>query len=289
MAFYVGGVHYVSKMTTDLSFLPVPAAQDPLLLHWFGEQIPWLLESNPELAHACSTIRGHLSTFDVNKGVDNGPSDEALQQLATAQKDLLAQAAKNGSLLSPEALKRTAHAPVPAGADHADPGQRWQYSAFQTVIYGDQVYADLLQVLPAWFDHRAISDAAVTVQQMYKSRLLRKFARARRHAAERKVMMDNIARAKRSMRAAIYLQGRWRTFLLRRAMKDAHDEARVEKARRHEEREVDKAIRKAARDQQAKEEMMVLRLQRMWQVRNRVGVGVGAGVGVGVGVDVSGA
>ena len=47
MAFYVGGVNYVTKMTTDLRFLPAPSQQDPLLLFWFSEQLPWLLSSDP--------------------------------------------------------------------------------------------------------------------------------------------------------------------------------------------------------------------------------------------------
>ena len=34
-------------------FLPLPVEQDPLLLHWFGDQLPWLLEKDESLRSSC--------------------------------------------------------------------------------------------------------------------------------------------------------------------------------------------------------------------------------------------
>ena len=56
MAFHVDGVNYLTRMTTDLAFLPCPSHQDPLLLHWFGEQLPWLLERSSELRDYCRPL-----------------------------------------------------------------------------------------------------------------------------------------------------------------------------------------------------------------------------------------
>ena len=48
--------------------LPVPGTQDPLLLHWFGEQLPWLLRDVQELPEALADL-GHvhpLTTLPVD-------------------------------------------------------------------------------------------------------------------------------------------------------------------------------------------------------------------------------
>ena len=46
----------------------MPATQDPLLLHWFGEQLPWLLRDVQELPEALADL-GHvypLTTLPVD-------------------------------------------------------------------------------------------------------------------------------------------------------------------------------------------------------------------------------
>jgi hypothetical protein len=46
----------------------VPGTQDPLLLHWFGEQLPWLLRDVQELPEALADL-GHvhpLTTLPVD-------------------------------------------------------------------------------------------------------------------------------------------------------------------------------------------------------------------------------
>lgn len=44
-----GGASYLPRMCNDLSFLPLPTALDPLLVEWFGEQLPWMLDNVPKL------------------------------------------------------------------------------------------------------------------------------------------------------------------------------------------------------------------------------------------------
>ena len=42
LKFFVHGIDYLSKMASDTHFLPLPTTSDPLLLHWFGEVLPWV-------------------------------------------------------------------------------------------------------------------------------------------------------------------------------------------------------------------------------------------------------
>lgn len=53
ITFFHEGQNYLRKMCTDLRFLPLPVEQDPLLLHWFGDQLPWLLEKDESLRSSC--------------------------------------------------------------------------------------------------------------------------------------------------------------------------------------------------------------------------------------------
>lgn len=269
LGFYVGGVNYLRKMCSDLAFLPAPSAQDPLLLHWFGEQLPWVLEHSEELRDSCDgrlVASYDIKRNDIHSGVDSIQT-RALAQLGAAQKDLLDQAAKHGTLCAPAALVKHAKPPDAPGADAPGAGQRWQYAAFQTLLYGGEVYVPLLRFLPRWFSHRAVTDAAVTVQQMYRNRLSRKFARTLRQQAERQRKLDHIARAKKHMRSAIFLQGMWRSFLMKRALKDASREAVREEKRRKSAAELELARQTAFRDQRRKEETAVIMLQRRWKVR----------------------
>ena len=63
MAFHVGGVNYLTKMTTDLRFLPAPSLQDPLLLHWFAEQLPWVLAGARSCAQEACLPPGRMAPF----------------------------------------------------------------------------------------------------------------------------------------------------------------------------------------------------------------------------------
>ena len=196
IAFYVGGVNYLTKMATDLSFLPAPSAQDPLLLHWFGEQLPWLLSHSKALGEACMPSE-EISAFQA-RTTAAGASPEAVAQMAQAQKELLQELARNGTLCAPAHLGRLAEPPPPSGSEEEviDAGVRWQWAALQTLLYGSEAYRALLVAFPAWFRHNELEEAALVVQQQYRNRLKRKFSRVRRQATEKKALMSKIAEAK---------------------------------------------------------------------------------------------
>jgi hypothetical protein len=274
LGFYVGGVDYMRKMCTDLAFLPAPSSQDPLLLHWFGEQLPWMLAFGqppgfePGLSKACDAP---IASFDARRAPSAHESvrerEHALAQLAAAQKDLLEVGAKHGTLCAPSALPRLARAPASPGADAPTLGQRWQYEAFQALLYGGVLYVPLLRGLPQWFAHRALTDAALTVQHMYRHRLVRKFRRTLLETRDREAKLKNIAAAKKQLRSAMFLQGMWRRFCLRREVKRRRDAKRLEEKRRKNAHESEAARLVAFRDQRRQEEDAIIKLQRRWKVR----------------------
>ena len=271
IAFYVGGVNYLTKMSTDLSFLPAPSAQDPLLLHWFGEQVPWLLAHSSSLAQACLPSE-QVSAFQA-RSVDQGASPEAVAELAQAQKELLEEAARNGSLCSPADLNLLAQPPPPGGAGpddagHLDAGVRWQWAALQTLLYGGEAYAALLVAFPAWFHHNELSEAATVVQQQYRNRLNRKFSRVRRQATEKKAMMDKIAEAKNVWKSSAKLQCHWRGFLVRRALREATETQKSEDQRRRTAQELELAKLKQRQDERHVEEKAALFIQQRWKVKS---------------------
>ena len=274
LSFYVGGVDYMRKMCTDLAFLPAPSSQDPLLLHWFGEQLPWMLafgqppSFEPGLAKACDAP---IVSFDARRAPSAHESvrerEHALAQLAAAQKDLLEVGAKHGTLCAPSALPRLARAPAAPGADAPTLGQRWQYEAFQALLYGGVLYVPLLRGLPQWFTHRALTDAALTVQHMYRNRLVRKFRRTLLETRDHEAKLKNIAAAKKQLRSALFLQGAWRRVCLRREVKKRRDAKRLEEKRRKSAHESEAARLVAFRDQRRLEEDAIIKLQRRWKVR----------------------
>ena len=198
MSFYVGGINYLTKMTTDLAFLPAPSAQDPLLLHWFSEQLPWMLSSDPQLAAACLPLE---SIADLRAyGEEDGTPPDAVAQLMSAQKDLLEEAARNGTLVPPSSLHRLAKPPQlsPAGEkdEAVDAGARWQWEALQTVLYGSVTYKSLLTPLAGWFRNREIQHAASVIQEAYRTRKSRRLARIRRGASEKHHAMQAVEKVK---------------------------------------------------------------------------------------------
>ena len=266
MAFYVGGVNYLTKMSTDLRFLPAPSQQDPLLLHWFGHQVPWILKFDPTCAEVCLPEE-HVATFQP-KGVVEGESPAQLALLATAQKELLEEAARNGTLLAPAKLVQHA-VPPPASADddgHLDGGARWQWAALQTLLYGSECYRPLVGRFPMWFKNRELEEAAVVVQQQYRNRLTRRFARTRRAAAEQKKVQDANAARLRLWRAAARLQRQFRGFVVRRAIREAASEQRSSVARQRSEHEQEIANRKILHDQRAQEDRAAFCIQNRFKV-----------------------
>ena len=83
------------------------------------------------------------------------------------------------------------------------------------------------------------------VQQQYRNRLARRFARANRALVERKRMLDNVARAKRHFKSAARMQGHWRGFLVRRALMEATQEAKNLEQRKRTQQEIELQRHKA--------------------------------------------
>ena len=267
MAFYVGGVNYLTKMSTDLAFLPAPSAQDPLLLHWFSDQLPWLLSHSDPLAEACMDVR-LMAPFGA-RSVNEGGSPDGVAQLAQAQKELLEESARNGTLCAPAHLQSLAAPPPPTGYDDEvlDAGVRWQWAALQTLLYGSEAYRSLLAALPAWFANNELEEAAMVVQQQYRNRLTRKLSRVKRQATDRKYMMDRIAQAKSVWRSSATLQAQWRGFLVRRALKEAAIEHKNEDQRKRTAQELELQKFKQNQDQRQEEERAAHYIQQRWKVK----------------------
>ena len=136
LIFCYGGASYLLKMTTDLPFLPLPIAHDPLLLLWFGEQLPWLLAEVPSLARRRrAVVASELApSFDAPPRPE--PGTDAAIELKEASYLLLDEAARCGMPRAPSALARAAK----ARSRSLHLGIRWQWSAFQVLLYGGESY-----------------------------------------------------------------------------------------------------------------------------------------------------
>ena len=214
MAFFLpdGGGNYLLKMCVDVGeLLPVPATQDPLLLHWFGEQLPWLLRDVEELPRDLAEL-GHvhpLTTLPVDREAiaafvpppdtgtaaagtaaaiataagtgPSGPPTPSHAQLAEAQAALLAEGTRGGVLHAPDALL-----PIARRRERMerDPGKTWRRAALQMLLYGGEHYRALLAGFPSWFRHGELSKAATQVQRHFRERKLRKLMRTLRSGKE---------------------------------------------------------------------------------------------------------
>ena len=199
-------------MTTDLPFLPLPIAHDPLLLLWFGEQLPWLLAEVPSLArrrHA--VVASELApSFDAPPRPE--PGTDAAIELKEASYMLLDEAARCGMPRAPSALARAAK----ARSRSLHLGIRWQWSAFQVLLYGGESYHRMLRSLSICVQTLHLESAAITVQRGYRSRIARKLLRAMRETIAR----EREAKAARELESCVRVQAIWRGFFLRTALRD---------------------------------------------------------------------
>lgn len=83
------GVNYLLKILTDLCWLPLPGASDPLLLRWFGREAHWW---RPPYRHAYpphvmhnGTRQGILPPFPLDL-LSAPPEGEVTQGLLTAMR-----------------------------------------------------------------------------------------------------------------------------------------------------------------------------------------------------------
>ena len=159
------GVSYLLKMTTDLAFLPLPLLHDPLLMDWFRSELPWMLENIPKLMrrrHSSLTAK-LTSLFDASPPV----GDAAQREIAEAKNMLLEEAVRCGVSTSLAALSQSAV----ARARSTDPGIRWQWSAYQLLLYGGESYGRMLRSLSTFAKAKAADAAAIVLQRTYRKRL----------------------------------------------------------------------------------------------------------------------
>jgi len=275
LSFFVGGINVLRKLGTDLAFLPAPTACDPLLVDWFGEQVPWILTNWPELSSAVapssSSLPAEVRTpfrnllFAVRRTRDGKPRHHL--QLHAAQQDLRAMAAKHGTLCSPaDLLLHAAKAPPAPGDSKPSASGRWQYAAFQVLLYGGEIYLPLLQALPDWFAWTTVSEAARLVQRMYRTRVMRRLFSVISERVDKQLKIDQLARAKREFRAAIIVQRFWHDVLMKRAHKNAELEADIEGKRERAATKLEAANRKAFKESlRLRRESALVLIQRQWR------------------------
>ena len=275
--FYWGtpSMAYSLRMCTDLAFLPLPALGDPLLIEWYGRQLPWMLEHVNALSRLARAAEIHelanlthfaapsaalvaelaaqlpaaaaAATFRAcgldgphasgPHGASHGAESEGtsvpsslgrqtpqpvlppLAKLRSTQAAILAEAARCGLASSAAGLLK--HARKCARGSGRWSSSTWRWSAYEALLYGHSgSYVPLLKQLPKALDAFAAHDAAVLMQEAWRSRLARKLMRAvmQANALERAKQVAAILRKQEG--AANTLQKSVRARLLRRAFQD---------------------------------------------------------------------
>ena len=197
MPFWHNNCAYPARLVADLDFLPAPCASDPLLLSWFGKQLPWIFANLPKAAGlplASVTLAlvadaaaarapsyvGGVSYADAGADLSSASRQREIlretQKLERAQRAILKEAHMANLVPSDERLLK--EATRKAGARGEWTPERWQWSALQSLIYGEPTYfLRLLKGLPACREGLEMIQAATTVQRHYRRRYHAKFAR----------------------------------------------------------------------------------------------------------------
>ena len=220
LTFCWNGCSYLLKMVSDLPFLPCPIAYDPLLLDWFNEHLPWLVTSVPRIARRKhSSLAKQLAlTYDAPELLQHtpdeyfGPAHPYSQNYKEANFMLIEEAARCCVSRAPAHLARNAT----RKAHSSNLGERWQWSAWQVVLYGGECYYRMLRSLPTCVQTLHLSEACITVQRAYRSRIARKLLRAMKETVAR----ERHLREQKAIWAAVKMQQIWRGFFLRSALRD---------------------------------------------------------------------
>ena len=161
--------------------------------------MPWLLAEVPKLArlpeapaaarlaalfHSQADLEWHGAASDATAdvGIDLTPATAAAPvDVKEAQHMLLEEASRCAVSRAPAALVRAA---TEHGRSCEAPA-RWQWAAFQHVLYGCECYTRLLRHLPSCVQTLHLASACVVVQRAYRQRLGRKMMRLIREQRER--------------------------------------------------------------------------------------------------------
>lgn len=303
IAFFHRGESYLARMAVDLPFLPLPLPRDPLALHWFGEQLPWLVEK----VGLRSDVQplGTLAAFDVPKRDGGGAATGRFSQaevaaMHNAQALILEEAARvGGDVALDELVSR-------ASGRYDSPGARWQWSALQIVVYGSECYAALLSEvthsqrgaaaaclpplpseprespcagkcaklaraatlpsqLPVFFDVLELTKAALRVQRTWRDR----YGRTLRRSVRKSIVThkEQVVTASLSNRvgAAARIQSAWKGFRVRCVLKTTSSEA-LSASQSAATQELQR--RKAEFQKRKRDDWAVRLIQRRWRVRH---------------------
>ena len=157
--FWFGNASFPAHLVADLDFLPAPVATDPLLLSWYGKQLPWMFANLPKvaglpLAHVCMTLaadaadaRGSVVIGGLSPTADAATRERETTMLERAQRTILMEAHKLALVCTPSQLQKGASRKVRGGEWTPE---RWQWSALQSLLYGEPTYyLRLLRGLPS--------------------------------------------------------------------------------------------------------------------------------------------
>jgi hypothetical protein len=208
------GVSYLLKMTTDLAVLPLPLQLNPLLLGWFGEQVPWLFSS----VHSLQALPFGRAATELASLFDPPPDSdpEYLSAVQAAQHMLLEECQRCSLTSSSSSLARAAA----ERAKHGRLSSRWQWAALQVILYGGECYSKLLRYQQSCVEALHLTAACELVQRAYRNRLARKMVRVQRALVQRHRKESE----QKQLFAVIKVQAIARGFFLRTASQLVIDE-----------------------------------------------------------------
>jgi hypothetical protein len=231
LAYFRHDEHCLLGLSRSLAFLPAPSAIDPLLLGWFGQQLPWICRCRPALrgtaaaaaAEVCRQMRPPsaeppptLVRMRSFEGESSSPAtaeaeaaDAVAKLLGQAQAALLREARLRGACVDPGRLivlgirTDSAAAEAAAEAAAAGPGGRmprdmwwWSWRAWQAVLYGSPCYATLLSELPHCLSSQEYGRAARVIQNVFLIRRARNLFRCARVEEDARAAVERERRAR---------------------------------------------------------------------------------------------
>ena len=186
--------------------------------------------------------------------------------VTAAQADMLSLCTRHGTYRSPSQLVAEAIPLSAPGRTKPGPGERWQYGAFQTLLYGAEIYPALLRALPEYLAFQRLSDAASIVQRLYRNRVSRALFLGLGGGIERQRHAERLAAAKQKFRATMTLQRYWRARLLRRAKSELSVAADLEGKRARAAAQMEAAHRTAFKESlRLMRESALIMIQRRWR------------------------
>jgi hypothetical protein len=246
LPFWHRGAAFPAKLVADLAFLPMPLATDPLLIDWFDRVLPWelshvarvsrLRRAGAMLALAQAASTGGAADAPDAVATDSGPNATAADgeeaaddagvkhraraRLEHAQEKVLDSAVRASLSSSPEGVVKEALRRAARPSQRAWSAERWQWSAWQAVIYGDSYYLPLLRNWPAAVEGLRRGQAAATIQRIWRARTSQQFAKVVQAASAFELARQAAQVLRKKDGAARAIQSRVRGKAVRQAFVD---------------------------------------------------------------------